>query len=187
MSLSQQPGCLGVFGRFLKIVLGEDSGAATDSWASGLPEFSEDSEAAEALPYRRKDFLFSKAERSFFGVLEHVAGDSYLLFAKVRLADLMWLPKGTEKRQSLLNRITAKHVDFVLCSRDTVRPLVAIELDDSSHQRQSRVQRDAFVDEALAAAGLPLVRVRAQAAYNVGEVRTQIERALGSGEAVGVA
>lgn len=171
MPTSQQPGCLGfLFKLFPGLAEGRDGGAGE----------------GEVLPYRRKDFLLSKAERSFFGVLEHVAGDSYYLFAKVRLADLLWLPKGTEKRQTHLNRITAKHVDFVLCSRDTVRPLVAIELDDSSHQRQLRVQRDAFVDEALAAAGLPLVRVRAQEAYNVGELRTQIESAIASAKAVEV-
>lgn len=130
-----------------------------------------------ALPYRRKDYLLSKAERSFFGVLNQAVGQEYWLFAKVRVADLLWMPKGTESRQSHFNRIQAKHVDFVLCDRDSVRPILALELDDSSHRESARTSRDAFVDSALRAAGLPLLRVPCNSAYNVDELRTQIRAA----------
>jgi hypothetical protein len=135
---------------------------------------------AKPLPYRRKDFLLTKAERSLFGVLTEAVNGHYLIFAKVRLADLVWLPKGTESRQSHMNRIQSKHIDFVLCDRDTIRPLVAIELDDSSHDRSDRVARDGFVDSALKAAGLPFVRVRARASYDVKELAAQIEAAIKS-------
>lgn len=126
------------------------------------------------LPYRRKDYLLSKAERSFYGVLTDAVAEEYRVFAKVRLADLVWIPKGTEKRQSYFNRIQAKHIDFVLCDRSTVRPVLAIELDDASHQRQARQTRDAFMDQALAAAELPLLRVPARSAYHVDELKEQI-------------
>jgi hypothetical protein len=70
---------------------------------------------------------------------------NYLVFAKVRLADLLYLPKGTQGRQAAFNRIQSKHVDFLLCSKDAVRPLLAIELDDSSHGEQSRITRDVLL------------------------------------------
>lgn len=134
--------------------------------------------ASNALPYKRKDFLLTAAERSLFGVLHEAFGTKYFIFSKVRLADLVWLPKGTESRQSHFNRVQSKHVDFVICDRATVRPLVAIELDDSSHSRADRVERDAFVNEALAAAGLPFVRIRAAASYNVRELAQQVQAAV---------
>src|SRR6185295_18008345 len=101
--------------------------------------------ASSSLPFRRKDFLLTQAERSLFGVLSEVVKDRYFIFAKVRLADLVWLPKGTESRQSHFNRVQSKHIDFVICDRSSIRPLLCIELDDASHGQASRQTRDAFV------------------------------------------
>jgi hypothetical protein len=138
-----------------------------------------ESAAPVELPYRRKDYLLSQAERAFFVALQQAVGREYVLFAKVRLLDLVWLPKGTESRQGHMNRVQSKHVDFVVCSRDVLRPLVAIELDDRSHDADDRRQRDVFVDIALRAAGLPLVRFPCRANYDVQEVASRIAGAIG--------
>ena len=160
MNRKQEPqGCIFVILKLLGLAPGTDSAAAQ-------------------LPYQRKDYLLTKAERSFFGVLQNAVGNRYLIFAKVRLADLVFLPRGTEKRQSHFNRIQSKHIDFVLCDHDVVRPLLAIELDDSSHNRADRQDRDVFVDSALAAAGLPILHVPALASYNVQELANAIEQEL---------
>jgi hypothetical protein len=134
--------------------------------------------AAKPLPYKRKDYLLSRAERSFFGVLQQAVGSDYLIFAKIRVADLLWMPKGTQGRQGHFNRIQAKHIDFVLCDRDSVRPLLAIELDDSSHVADHRSSRDAFVNEALRTAGLPLLRIPCKAGYNVNTLTEQLRSAF---------
>ena len=139
---------------------------------------SADGTSTDAFPYRRKDYLLSKAERSFFGVLQDAVGDQYLIFAMVRLADLIYIPRGTESRQSHLNRIISKHIDFVLCDPKTVRPLLAIELDDSSHNRADRKDRDAFVNDALDAADLPLLRVPARRGYNEKELFQSIHNSI---------
>lgn len=134
-----------------------------------------DAPAARDFPYQRKDYLLTRAERSFFGVLQTAIANRYLLFAKVRLADLVFIPRGTDKRQSHFNRVQSKHIDFVLCDHDVVRPLLAIELDDSSHERADRQARDGFVDSALAAAGLPILHVPARSGYNVQELANAIQ------------
>ena len=46
-----------------------------------------------------------------------------------------------------------------------------IELDDKSHDRSDRRERDDFVDEAFRAAGLEVVHVRTQASYVLTEIR----------------
>ncbi|MEX0775328.1 MAG: DUF2726 domain-containing protein [Phycisphaeraceae bacterium] len=134
--------------------------------------------ASEQLPYRRRDYLLSRAERSFFGVLGQALGAQYLIFAKVRLADLLWMPRGTQQRQAHFNRIQSKHVDFLLCDRASVRPLLVIELDDASHDEPDRRERDNFLDAALQAAGLPVIHVPAQATYNTNHVRQNITEKL---------
>lgn len=143
-----------------------------------LGRVAKETASTTTLPYRRKDYLLSKAERSFFGVLHQAVGDDYWIFAKVRVADLVWMPRGTESRQSHFNRIQAKHIDFLLCDPDVVRPILAIELDDSSHQGEDRRSRDEFVDQALRAAGLPLLRVPCKAGYRVDELRERVRAAV---------
>lgn len=136
--------------------------------------------AAEALPYEKRRWLFSKAEKSFYLVLRDCVPDGYVLFAKVRLADVLSVASGTTSRQSHVNRIDRKHVDFLLCDQQWLEPRLAIELDDRSHERQERRERDSFLEQASAAAGLKLLRVPARGAYDQRELRAALADALGS-------
>lgn len=93
------------------------------------------------------------------------------MFSKIRLADLIGVRKGTGSYYKYFNQISAKHVDFLLCNQPHITPVLAIELDDSSHKRTKQRGRDEFVDSALEAAGLPLLRIPAQAGYDVVNIR----------------
>ncbi len=71
----------------------------------------------KALPYDLQETLFSPAERSFLGVLDLAVGDQARVFAKVRVADVL-TPEtgmGKSKWQQAFNKISAKHVDYLLC------------------------------------------------------------------------
>ena len=129
---------------------------------------------AAGLPYGRQKYLMSAAERSLFGVLEQAVQGEYRIFAKVRVADLLYVTKGATERQGHLNRVTSKHIDFVLCDRDALRPVLAVELDDSSHDAPERQKRDTFLDDAFRAAALPLLHVKASRAYDVAALLEQI-------------
>src|SRR5688500_16792275 len=60
---------------------------------------------ADQLAYSKKKYLFSAAERSFYEVLKRLVPPEYTVFAKVRLADLVYVSKGAADRQSHFNRI----------------------------------------------------------------------------------
>jgi len=130
------------------------------------------------LPYRTAGPLLTPAERSFYGVLCQAVETRYTVFAKVRLGDVLAVPHGTRKFWTHRNRIDRKHVDFLLCAPHDLTPLLAVELDDASHDRADRRDRDAFVDKALTAADLPILRVPAQRGYAPGELRGLIEDRL---------
>jgi hypothetical protein len=50
-------------------------------------------------------------------------------------------------------------VDFVWCERATLKPLLAIELDDQSHQTNPcQMASDASKEQVLEQVGLPLLR-----------------------------
>jgi very-short-patch-repair endonuclease len=130
-----------------------------------------------AFPYQAKKSLCSPAERSFLGVLEQLLSNKYRILLKVRLADLIEIEKGVSKslRQGALNRISRKHVDFVVCGKDDLSILGVIELDDKSHKSAKRQERDSFLDSAMNAAGIPILHIQAQNAYSISDIREQLQ------------
>lgn len=132
--------------------------------------------------YKKTDHLFTKAERSFFGVLQQAVGDRFYLMGKVRLSDVIKPDCGKDRSawQSAFNRITSKHLDFVACDPADLSIQFAIELDDSSHQRKDRSARDQFLNEAMKSAGVPLYRFSAKRTYSIADIRNVlgIERAV---------
>ncbi|UCD81689.1 MAG: DUF2726 domain-containing protein [Desulfobacterales bacterium] len=133
-----------------------------------------------AYPYQSKTFLCSAAERSLLGVLDQLLSDKYRVLLKVSLADLLEIPKGVSNslRQSAFNRISRKHVDFVVCDKNDLSILGVIELDDHSHKSSRRRKRDSFLDGALNAAGIPILRIQAQSAYSVIETREHLQNSF---------
>ncbi len=130
------------------------------------------------LPYRSRGRLVTKAELRFYKSLVKAAQDEFEVFAMVRIADLLRVDEKVTNRRKWLNRILAKHIDFVLCDPGSLEPRICIELDDSSHQRPDRQQRDEFVDRAFESAGLPLLRIVVQKNYPPREIREMIDSLL---------
>ena len=130
---------------------------------------------AESLPYRLNNKFLTRAEGSFFRVLQQALPEGVLLCPKVNLQDLFWSPPHDYTAR---NRIDRKHVDFVLADAETLRPVCGIELDDRSHQRPDRQERDRFVENVFAAAGLPLVRVPVGAEYDPAELAAALRSAI---------
>jgi len=110
--------------------------------------------------YIPKDSVMTLTEMDFFWILQKVVGDRYFIFPQVHLSALLdHRVKGQEWKYAFYH-INAKSVDYVLCSRTTLQPIYAIELDDSSHDRSDRVARDIEVERIFDEANVPLVRFR---------------------------
>lgn len=108
-------------------------------------------------------------------------GNRAVISSKVGLGDIFWVNLDDKSKFRIYtNKIDRKHVDFLLCDPATMRPLVGIELDDRSHQREDRQARDAFVDKVFAAARLPLLHIPVRRAYVAAEIETQIAPFLGT-------
>jgi len=123
-------------------------------------------------PYESKGNLLTPAELKFLRVLDQVIGSHYRIMVQVRLADIIKVKKGVDNstRSSAFNRIKAKHLDFVACDPSDMRVKFAIELDDSSHKQTKRMERDAFLNDAMQSAGIPLHRFAVKREYDQREV-----------------
>jgi len=126
--------------------------------------------------YRKAPALLTAAERSFFGALEQAVNGQFRIMAKVRLADVILPQKGLDRaaHTGALNRVSRKHVDFVLCDPGTLAIRSAVELDDGSHQRAARKERDRFLESALESAGIPLHRFSVQRGYKIESIRNAL-------------
>jgi len=126
-----------------------------------------------AWPYGLRDDFVSPAELSFYKVLQQVIGGRAVICPKVSLKEIFFVKKS-DKKQSYFNKIASKHIDYLICSPDTLKPLAGIELDDSSHKRADRIKRDHFVEEVFKVAGLPLIRFQNQRSYSLTEVADKL-------------
>jgi len=147
----------------------------------GFYWFRASAPAQEALPYAPQTLLFTPAESRFLGVLDQVLDRRFLIFGKVRLADVIKPTPGLNGSAyfSAFNRIACKHLDFVICHAHNQTIIGAIELDDSSHNRPDRQARDRFVDGALAAAGVPILHVKVQRHYAPEHLKAELMTVLG--------
>ena len=101
--------------------------------------------------------LVSKNEKvAFYNIDSAIRSMNLFLFTKVRLADIV---EASDKQNytTLFNKIKSKHVDFLVCNH-RLEIICVIELDDKSHERQDRKDRDVFVDSILDSVGIPTIR-----------------------------
>ncbi len=129
--------------------------------------------------YRKRDSVMTAAEQNFFNTLGLAVGEEYRIFAQVRLAALVHhtVPNG-QNWKGAFSHIAQKSVDFVLADKDTLATVLAIELDDKSHEDEERKERDVEVERILASVGLPLIRIKNQAAYEPEEIVAEIQKTL---------
>lgn len=130
------------------------------------------------LPYERRGVLLSPAEINFLRSLQLAVREDWLIFSMVRLADIIKVRPRTRKFQSWNSRIQGKHLDFVLCDLETLDVKLAIEVEDPTATGDG-VRRDRFASTALAAAGVPLLRVRVQEKYETALLRRDLEDVMG--------
>ena len=102
--------------------------------------------------YARKDALVTRAEYEFLLTLRQICPDKYEVVPQVALLSVIDKKTNTTYRNELF-----RICDYCFVDRDTFEPLLLVELNDSSHKRADRVQRDEKVAAICANAKMPLV------------------------------
>lgn len=109
-----------------------------------------------------KTTLLTANEKQKFASIKYVTDKLRLqLYAKVRLADIVTPKQNVKNWYAYFNKVKAKHVDFLVCN-NLFEPICAIEIDDTSHDRDDRKQRDKFVNFVLEDVGIGVIHKRGQ-------------------------
>lgn len=99
--------------------------------------------------------LLSGPESQLHAYLNSLVGTHCHIVCKPRLADFIQHHDGLGG----FNRISQKHVDFLVCRKEDWMPMLAIELEDPAHSGPDRHSRDTFINDLFSYIGIPLVRL----------------------------
>ena len=128
--------------------------------------------------YDQKNFIMTRAEHECFDALVKAVGDKYHVFPQVHLPSIVNNKVVGQNWKAAFRHISQKSVDFVLCDKAYLAPKLAIELDDKTHERADRIDRDDEVERILADAGLPLLRLENHGNFDSDELKRKIEETL---------
>lgn len=109
--------------------------------------------------YNAKKYFLTRSEHAFYDLLGQAVGKDYRIFAQVHLPSIVDHKVPGQNWKPAFSHINGKSVDFVLCDKDSLSPVLAIELDDRSHERPDRAERDVEVERILEMADVPLLRI----------------------------
>ena len=123
-------------------------------------------EAEGALqPYRLRERFLTAPEVQLYRALREMAGERYVIFAKVSLNDIFYIIRPNENVH-YFNKLFRKHVDFLLCNPQMLQPQIGVELVRSISAGGSR-SADQFIEDLFLTAGMALVPVPADNHYEI--------------------
>lgn len=125
----------------------------------GISNLGARSPKGSQYKYRAKEYFMTRAESSFFLMLDKAVGDKYYIFPQAHLSAILDHKVSGQSWKYAFRHINGKSVDYVLCDKQTLKTVYAIELDDYTHKYEDRQERDQEVERMLSSAGIQLIRV----------------------------
>ena len=123
--------------------------------------------------------IMTNTEVIFFNKLKNALPE-YHIFVQVQLSRIIEANSSeTSERSFWFNRICRMSVDYVLVDQDKQTVLLAIELDDWTHNTRRRQQQDEKKDKALLSAGISILRIDGEAMPDAAHLRRKILAVLG--------
>lgn len=117
------------------------------------------------LPYRLRERFLTTPEIALYRALRDMAAGHYVIFAKVALNDIFNIVRPNENVH-YFNKIFRKHVDFLLCHLQTLKPEIGIELVRPTAAVGGARSADQFMEDLFLTAGLALVQVPSSDRYD---------------------
>lgn len=127
------------------------------------------------FPFDKKEAVFTSAEKNFQNLVEQAMGPDYRVLNRVKLSDVVTIRNGVSEKagQTAASNAEKKYLDFVICDRNSMKLLGAIDLVDTQGKGY-KIKKDWFVSGALEAASIPHLRIKVKANYTVEEIRSCI-------------
>lgn len=102
--------------------------------------------------YQQKNSLITDYERYFYNILEETFGNEYKIQTQVNLASIVKKVDNSKYQNELF-----RNVDFGIFEKSTLKPLLMIEINDSTHKKGNRYKRDLNVRKILEESNIKLI------------------------------
>jgi len=137
---------------------------------SSVGKLNDNSVKGSQYNYRAKEYFMTKSESEFFRMLDQAVGDKYYIFPQAHLSAILNHKVPGQNWKYAFRHINGKSVDYVLCNKQTLKTVYAIELDDYTHNYTDRQERDGEVERMLSTAGIQLIRVGDYKSFDVEKI-----------------
>ena len=117
----------------------------------------------DRMPYRLRETFLSTPELALLRVLQNMVRGHYIICPKVSLNDVFYIVRPNENVH-FFNKFFRKHVDFLLCEPNTLKPAFGIELVKPISRNETR-EADQFMEDLFLSAGLPLAHIPSSTTY----------------------
>ena len=118
------------------------------------------------MPYRLREHFLTTPEVTLYRALKEMAGERYVIYAKVALNDIFCIVRPNENVH-YFNGLIRKHVDFLLCNPQTLRPRIGVELVGPIPN--GGAQYNLLMEDFFLTASLPLVQIPSNDHYDISE------------------
>lgn len=119
--------------------------------------------------YVKKDYLLTQTELKFYKILKQITDEMNLtICTQVALYEII---KNIEYKD--FNKIKSKTIDFVI-TEPNLKIKFCIELDDYTHNKKNRIERDTFVNKLFEDLNIKLIRIPVKNFYNIDELKNKI-------------
>ncbi|WP_106764174.1 DUF2726 domain-containing protein [Pseudoruminococcus massiliensis] len=134
---------------------------------------SNDAQQSQKFIYNPKPSLITEAEKGFYNVIKELIPDNYLLFPQINLAAVISKDDDSSHFQNELFR----NIDFLITDSE-FKPLIFIEINDSSHNSNQRKERDQKVHNICEEAGIPIITLWTSYGVNKEYIKKRIDTTL---------
>lgn len=130
--------------------------------------------------YKPKIYVTTLNEMKFYSVLLKIAKElDYIVFSQVSLYNIISLKENLDysTHTKYFNKIASKSIDFVLVDKKC-RIKLCIELDDYTHKKKNRVERDIFINELFKELEIDLLRYPVYNVYYKETLKRKIQETI---------
>ncbi len=102
----------------------------------GPPPKKESSFDGVSFPFDKRETLLNEGELVLYRTLQRELAKEYLILPKVRLGEIVQLNRKSSREHFYKNLVQSRHVDLLLCDRESIAPIMAIQVaekDDHEH------------------------------------------------------
>ena len=114
---------------------------------------------ATSYHYKKKQRIMTDHEFAFYTILNDAVGGDYYILTQAHLSSFIDHKVPKQNWKAAFRHINSKSVDYLLCNNQTLEPVLAIELDDRTHELEDRILRDKEIERIFTESSLPLLRM----------------------------